>query len=519
MKKLWFIGLIPLLFLSLESCDPNANPLSEGTLEFSTDTLSYDSLFVNFLSPTEILITYNNSGHPINIDRVWLEEGADSEFDMIVDGVRGREATDVVIPNGDSIHLFINLKSELRDDFAEEYLNFQIGDEVQKVLLLARVKDAYLFKARYIRTYSTEPDFIRGYFFGQSGVTDTVLTPEKPIIFDGPIIVPEGFTLTILPGTEIFFTPHKINAARDTLPPDTFAFFSTLIVGGTLIAEGAPGAPITFQGTRFDSSFLEKPAQWRGLRFAANSRNNVMEYCKVKNALIGIEVDSTSVNDQPKLSLKNSEVRNSGAYGLWSLGFDLSGTVTENAAPSVYAENSLFNTAKERNLYILAGGKYEFYNCTFANYGIGFSRRTPQILVRNWFLDFFDPTQANIFPTYADFKNCIVYGSEEDEFVIDTLEGGAFDRLLLENCLLPLSEDNDTLIRPHLKNCLVNVDPLFNMPFERDYRPQAGSPVIDAGVELSPLIQNSILMGDFRGPDFPRSLPLDIGAYEFYEIE
>ncbi len=519
MNRNLFFGILILLFGTLASCDPFENPLSEGTLEFSNDTLNFDSLFVNFLSPSEILVTYNHTGHPVNIDRVWLENGENSEFDMIVDGIRGDDVEDIVIPNRDSVHIFVNLKSELRDDFAEEYLNFQIGEEVQKVLLLARVKDAYYFKARYIRSYSADPDFIEGYFFGRSGNLDTTLTPEKPIIFDGPIIVPEGFTLNILPGTEIFFTPHKISAGQDTLPPDTFALFSTLIVGGTLNAQGVAGDPVLFTGTRFDSSFLEKPAQWRGIRFSPSSRDNILEHCVVKNALVGIQIDSTSVNNNPKVILRNTEVRNSGTYGIWALGFDRTGNVSENGPPVILGENSSINNSKERNLFILAGGKHDFYNCTFANYGVGFSRNTPQVLVRNWFEDFFNPGTAVLYPTYTTFTNCVIYGNEEDEFVIDTVQGGAFEKLILDHCLLPLSEDNNPLIRPHTRQCLINVDPLFNEPLMRDYRPTESSPLIDAGRELPLLVQQRIIDQDIRGPEFPRNLPLDIGAYEFYPIE
>ncbi|MCI4670577.1 MAG: hypothetical protein MRZ79_20750, partial [Bacteroidia bacterium] len=88
MSKNLFIVILIAFIGALSSCDINRNPLSEGTLEFSSDTLNFDSLFVNFLSPTEILVTYNNSGHPINVDRIWLENGEESEFEMIADGIK-----------------------------------------------------------------------------------------------------------------------------------------------------------------------------------------------------------------------------------------------------------------------------------------------------------------------------------------------------------------------------------------------------------------------------------------------
>ena len=510
--------LIPILILALtlwagSGCERPVNPVEEGTLAFSSDTVKFDSIFTTLLTPSERLIVSNFTGRAVQVSRIWLEQGQASEFDMIVNGVRTLEATDIVIANGDSIHLFINLRSALQDAYAEEYLAFQVGEEVQRVLLRARVIDAYFLQARLQQDGLFVSLDTNSFFFAR----DTVLTPDKPIIMDGPIFIPEGVTVTILPGTELFFTPYKFGV-RDSNDIPVFALYSWLIVDGTLIAEGTPEQPVVFQGSRFDSLYQENPAQWRGLSFRKNSRDNRLIHCQVKNALIGIQVDSMSITPNPKLLMQYSEVRNMGAHGVVGLGF--APGINAATVPTIVMENCIVNTCKQRTFLALGGGSYAFYNTTFANFNVSrFSRRTPQVLVGNWWT--FDGVTAEIYPSYLRFYNSIIWGSEEEEFVLDTIEGAPFDELLLENCLLPLTEDNDPLVRPHLRNSLVNRDPLFYDPFVRDYRLDTLSPAIDAGLDRDALLLRgaSGYEDDFRNaPDSLRLGAYDLGAYEYYPI-
>ncbi|MCB0837598.1 MAG: hypothetical protein KDD99_13095, partial [Bacteroidetes bacterium] len=488
MNRFILPGLIAITFLTIWSCERPVNPIEEGTLTFSADTVMFDSIFTTFLTPSERLIVTNNTGRAVKVTRIFLELGEESEFSMIVDGIESDDVSDIVIANADSMHMFINLKSQLKDDYAEEYIVFQVGDEIQRVLIRAFVIDAFFLRARI----QQEGNFldIQGYYFEK----DTTLTPEKPIIMDGPIYIPQGVTVTILPGTELFFTPYKFGI-KDSFGQPVFGLYSMLFVDGTLHAEGLPGMPIVFKGSRLDSLYQENPAQWRGIRFFKNSQDNVLRHCRIKNALIGVEVDSISLNNNPKVLIQHTEIKNMGAHGLVGIGIDPSGSIP-SSAPAIFMENSIINTCKDRTLALIGGGKYEFYNCTFANYSISrFSRRTPQMLLNNWFS--FDGVTANIYPSYYQFTNCIVWGSEEDEVVIDTLDGAPFDSYVMDNCLVRLSEDNEPLISPHLRNSLVNMDPLFNDFFMRDYRPKEGSPVIDMGIDFPP--GSSGYEDDYRG--------------------
>lgn len=505
MIRIFSLSLVCGLLLALFSCDRPTNPLEEGTLTFNVDTVKFDSIFHTFLAPSERLIVRNTSNQAIKVSRIWLQNAPETSFEMIIDGLQTLDTTDIVIPARDSIHIFVNHTSTLKDGFIEEYINFEIGPERQQMLIWGKVIDGYFLRARLVQEGGNLG--VTGFFFDK----DTTLTPEKPIIMDGPIFVLEDVTVTILPGTQIYFTPYKFGFKDSTGLP-FFALFSTLIVNGTLIAEGLPYDPVVFQGSRFDSLYQENPAQWRGLWFSASSKDNRLVNCEVKNALFGVRVDSLSLTQNPKVEIQNSLIKNMGVYGVWGQGFDQTGS-TQSRPPAIRMENSIVSTCKERTVQISGGGKYDFFNCTFANYNLfRFSRRSPQVLVSNYGV--FNNT-AYVYPSYTRFVNCIIWGSEEDEFVIDTLSGGPFDELTLANCIVRLGEDNEPLITPHLRNSLVNQDPLFAEYFVKNYRIRDLSPAIDAGIDF-PTGSTGYTLDYRNDPDSARTSPFDIGAYEYF---
>ncbi|MDP5172075.1 MAG: right-handed parallel beta-helix repeat-containing protein [Bacteroidia bacterium] len=508
MKSCW-LPIVALFLLSLSaSCDRPVNPGEEGLLTFSRDTVMFDTVFTTFLTPSERLIVFNETGRTLSIDRVWLEDGADSEFNMIVDGIQANDVQDLTILSGDSLHLFVNLKSKEKDELARDVIAFEINGEVQRVPVEAFILDAYFLTARLAQ----EGDFltVSGFFFRQ----DTTLTPDKPIIMDGPIFIPEGITVTILPGTEIYFTPYQFGI-RDSNSAPVFALYSWLIVDGTLKAEGTGDFPIVFQGTRRDSLYLENPAQWRGLWFREGSINSKLKHCEIKNGLLGVQVDGPSTNLSPKLLMQYCEVKNMGAHGIIGTGFDRTGTAL-NSPPSIIMENCIVNTCKQRTLAILGGGHYRFYNCTFANFSLfRFSRRTPQLLLTNWWYNE-DGESIDVYPTDIELVNSIVWGSEDDEVVLDSVL--AYDNLRFDHCLIKSSEEYQPFVLPHLFDGFMNVDPLFNDYFTRDYRPMAGSPVINTGVDFP--LGSSFYLDDFRNRiDSLRYDGFDIGAWEYYPIE
>jgi hypothetical protein len=509
MKRL-FSALAAGLLLLLWACERPVNPVESGVLTFSADTLKFDSLFTTFLSPSQRLIVSNFSGEDILISRIWLDRGARSEFSMIADGIQADTAEDIVIPHRDSIHIFINLRSQERDKLVEEFLYFQVGDEIQQVLLRARVIDAYFLQARIVQEEDLLGITPESFYFRQ----DTTLTPEKPIVLDGPIIIPEGVTVSILPGTTLYFTPYKFGV-KDSSGVPTFGFFSYLIVGGTLRAEGQPGQPVEFRGTRFDSLYQENPAQWRGIRFLPSSKDNLLSHCRIKNALIGIEVDSGAVNQNPKVLVQHSEIRNMGVHGIAAIGADPA--IGPASPPALLMENSIVSTCKLHTLWVYGGSKLAFYNCTFANFNISrFTRRNPQLRLGNWLS--FDGVNATVFPSYTQMVNCIVWGSEEDEIVLDTLPGASHDALEIRRSIVRVSSEYEPFLNPYLPESFKNADPQFNDYFLRDYRIKASSIAINSGISFPSGSTGYSL--DFRGrPDSARYDGFDIGAWEYYPLE
>lgn len=503
---------VPAIFLGIialsTACDRPPTPGEEGVLIFSRDTVAFDTVFTTFLTPSERLLVFNETGRAIGVDRIWLEDGEDSEFNMIVDGIQANSVEDLTILSGDSIHIFINLKSKEKDDLAFDAVLFEVNGEVQRVPVEAFILDAYFLTARI----EQEGDFlnIAGFFFQQ----DTTLTPEKPIIMDGPIFIPEGVTVTIQPGTEIFFTPYKFGI-RDSNSAPVFGLFSWLIVDGTLKAEGTPDFPIYFQGTRLDSAYMENPAQWRGIWFRESSLDNTLKNCIVKNGLLGVQVDGPSNNQNPKAKIQYCEIKNMGAHGVIGVGLDQTGTAL-NSPPSILMENSIVNTCKQRTLAILGGGHYRFYNCTFANYSLfRFSRRTPQMLLTNWWYGD-DGESIDVYPTDIEVTNSIVWGSEEDEVVLDSVLN--YDNLRFNNCLLRITEEYQPFVLPHINDGVVNQDPLFNDYFVRDYRPRDNSPVINAGIDFP--LGSTFYLDDFRNrSDSLRYDGYDIGALEYFPLD
>ncbi|NQT23762.1 right-handed parallel beta-helix repeat-containing protein, partial [candidate division KSB1 bacterium] len=95
------------------------------------------------------------------------------------------------------------------------------------------------------------------------------------IIVENDISVASGVTLTIQPGTGIFF---KDNAQ--------------LKVYGTLIAEGTESYPIVFSGASENPSM----GDWDGIRFEDSSvdANCILKYCEIEYADYGVYISSAS---------------------------------------------------------------------------------------------------------------------------------------------------------------------------------------------------------------------------------
>ena len=89
MKKKYsiFLLLTALLFLSgINSSCSKIKGNSKGHLNFSIDTLVFDTVFTTIGSSTQQFKIYNNENKPVQIDEIELMGGANSPFSINIDG-------------------------------------------------------------------------------------------------------------------------------------------------------------------------------------------------------------------------------------------------------------------------------------------------------------------------------------------------------------------------------------------------------------------------------------------------
>jgi hypothetical protein len=449
--------------------------LPKGDLTFDTDTVFFDTIFTNLPSPTERLVVSNNSGNHMLISSIKLQNGSD--YDLIFDGIAADEIMDYELEDGDSVIAFISFTSDEKDEYSRDQLLFTVGDVTQKVEIEAYIWDAVYYK-----------DSVLG-GFGSGNLT--VMGPDKRHVIDGPLYVADGHTLRILAGTQIYFTPRK---------DENFNLTSSIIVFGRLLVEGNQGFEVVFQQTRTGERYEESGGQWRGIAFGNIAKASSIDHALIKNGLIGIYQEYENTGVGPKVSISNTEIRNMGAYGILSVGY----TPFLPNYPQIRAENCLIHNCVEGTVGIFGGGKYEFRHTTLANYTVDFTRNKPQLVVNNY-------DSLTIFPVEATFENCLIWGSEEEEFAPDSFPVSnqfevTFTASLVRTTLQPKGYN---VITANDLDFPKFVDPTAGDAQERDYHLQENSPAVNLGQPIHGISR------DKEG--VPHDFRPDAGCYEFKE--
>ena len=439
---------------------------SSDVLEFSCDTLAFDTVFTELGTPTKRFTVYNRHKKMINISSVKFEGTNGGRFYLNVDGMTGEEFHNVEIRGEDSIFVFV----EAYIDPTNKNNPIEIKDNVQFVT--NGVTQCVLVTA-------WGQDVVRKY--GEVIESDTRFTAEKPYVIFDSLVVNEGATLSIDPGVTLCF--HD-NAYID--------------VRGTLNAIGTQKAPITLRGDRTDNvvgdiDFDIMSGQWGGVYISPESFDNEMQYVLMRGSAYGVYADSCGVLDRRKLHLYNSVLHNA----------------TNSVITSFYswidAEGTEFSDAGG-NVAALVGGKIRFVNCTLANYYL-FSAIRGAILGLGYVLPEDEVKDVPLMD--AKFDNCVIYGISNDINIGDLTNSNVY----LRNCLLKSAgEDDDNFI-----NCVWDADPLFYTVREDyifDYRLKNEIQAIGKGD--ASLCPQSAAIDRYGVNRFERD-SVDIGAYVWVE--
>ncbi len=492
MKNRFLSIVIVLSFITLvvfvNSCKKNQFTTDPGDkLEFSSDTVHFDTVFTSIGSATNYFVVKNtNLSQPIVIDRIFVAKQSDSKYRLNIDGQSTNSVENVELPPGDSIYIFVEVTIDPNQDemIEQDSIIFISNGNVQDVDLISYGQDVTLINSEYL-------------------LNDTTWTAAKPVLIYNSALVDSMVTLTVEAGTNVYF--HR---------------GSSLFVKGTMIVNGQVGNRVTFTTDRLEDYYSETAGQWGafleddngnttgifgGIHFLAGSRYSEMNNVDIKNGIIGLQVDSCVTPGIPTLKLKNTNVENSKIAGLYALG------------AHVEAENCVFANSGQYNIACIIGGNYSFIHCTIANYWVG-NRQTPQVILNNYYN--YRDDNGNVQTSYRDlenayFGNCIIYGSKEDEIEFDFVsEDKNSANFKFENCLLKLSDSDTYEATDFFVDNIYNESPEFvETVSPYDYHLDTLSPAKDAGKLV---IGQEVELDQDGNSRLMDSNP-DIGAFERQE--
>ncbi len=452
--------------LSVTSCK---KPLSysKGNLDFSADTLVFDTVFTTIGSVTKRLKIYNNSKKTLKIDQIVLVGGANSVFRINVDGSPGTSFADIDLDPEDSLFIFVEVTLDPNNGtnpmIIEDQIRFTTNGTDQFVQLAAWGQDAY--------------------FHNKESINTETWANDKPHVIYGYVYVDSAETLTIQAGTDIYL--HK-NAML-------------YIYKGTLIIDGDFNNEVTFQGTRLEASYDDVAGQYYGIYFH-EARPSDIDYAIIKNGTSGIHVYSEDPgNTDYTVTVTNTKIYNNASYGV----FIYSGG-------RVKAENCVIAKNGFHALFCLEGGDFFFNHCDLVGYANG-DGQTPAVGIQNYFTR----PDANGIPTTfigpineGRIINSVIYGYYDKEYVIDTLSGAPLNFEFSHNHIRCTPEPNDVFFTAYPNT--FNTSPHFYDPETYNFKLKGSSPLINSAdpVTSSPLL-------DIEQKPRNADIGPDKGAYEY----
>ncbi|MDR9448196.1 MAG: hypothetical protein RI535_03105 [Psychroflexus sp.] len=469
-KSFISVSLILLIIFFLGSCRNDFDTIpNRGNLEFSQDTVFLDTVFSDISSSTYQFKVYNRSNQDINIPEIALDQGESSNYRLNVDGIPGKTFKDIPVLANDSLFIFVEVTADIEtlsdagtQFIYEDQINFDSGDRLQKVNLVSLIQDAvFLFPDRFAdgtteslllgTNEDGEEIRIEGFFLDDANLT---FTNEKPYVVYGFAGVPSGKTLNIEPGARIHFHENSgIIAANQS----------------SVQANGLPSEDeelmeneIIFESDRLEPEFSDVPGQWTTIWLTAGSTNHKFSHTTIKNATVGILMESNDGFQEPTLSIDNTQVYNCSTVGI--LG----------RTAHIAAENLVVNNCGQASLFLSYGGKYEFKHSTIANYWQQSFRQFPSVLINNYFVSQEDTLTSDLIE--ANFENSIIYGNERRELIMNRSDEATFN-VSFKNSLIKFQDFDDQFEGLPLYNfdnetiynaVIINQNPDFRSPEDND---------------------------------------------------
>ena len=445
MKRFYHIIIFLFALAAFFSCeDEKYISSSDAQLQFSVDTVMFDTIFTSIGSTTRNLRVYNPYDQKVLVSSIKLAGGENSNFRLNVNGFASDEITDFEIPANDSIFIFVEVNVDPNGGnipmVVQDSIVFVTNANLQDVDLVAWGQDFNLIKDAQIPT--------------------STWTADKPYLVYNYAYVDSLATLTIEKGTKIYF--HE--GAR-------------LFVRGNVNAKGTAEEPIIFQGDRLEEVYQDVPDQWGGILLFSGSHDNVFEHTEIKNANIGLQVGTIENDGFASVKLSSVKIQNMAYAGIFSM------------KSEIEADNCLITNCGYYGAALLVGGSYEFNHTTIANYWGGFSTRsrsTSSLVLSNLLIIDDENGGSTTYVgdlTKADFGNSIVTGNltNGNEVELGQSDEAVFN-FYFDHCLLQLSDTFNISDRNNFNQILKGLDPRFVDPFEDlNFELDTLSPAKDVG--------------------------------------
>ncbi len=475
-RYLLHIVLVVSFAVSFFSCEDEKYLNSpDAQLLFSVDIVSFDTIFTTIGSTTRHFTVYNPYEEDILISRVRLAGGDFSSFRLNINGTAANEAYEVEVPARDSIFVFVEVTIDPNGQnlpmVVEDSIEFTTNANIQGINLVAYGQDFKLVKGETIET--------------------TTWTPEKPYLVYDYAYVDSTSTLTIDPGTKVYFHDG-----------------AGLYVKGSIVANGTSLEPVVFQSDRLEDAYEDVPDQWNGIILFSGSHNNVFNFATIKNANIGLQVGTIENEGFATVGLYNSKIVNMAYAGIFAL------------KSKIYAYNDVVANCGYYAVALLVGGEYEFYHSTIANYWGDYptsSRSTSSLVISNVLKvsSSADGSSGNVYLgdlNKAIFGNSIIYGNNHIEVEFGESKERQFN-YMFDHCILQVPDTFDVSDKSHYKNVYMGIeyDPLFVGPYgEYDFSLDTLSPALDIGsTEYATMFPQDISEKNRFLDDGP-----DLGAFE-----
>lgn len=466
-------------FTACNDLDYTDNP--NDRLSFSTDTLSFDTVFSTVGSANAKILVYNRNSKALKISDIRLGGGASSAFKINVDGSKSPDNhfTNLDIYRKDSMYIFVSVTVDPQNEnspvLIEDSLNFVVNGVAQKVYLQAYGQDMVLFKNKYV-------------------LNDTTLTADKPYLVRGYLAIDTAKTLRLKAGTRLYFHNN-----------------SKLVVYGNLRAEGTAGQPVLMRGDRLDKIGFTQPipynavaGQWDGVYLLWKGGQHELNHVIINSAYVGLYCSNNDRNySLPGLTISNSVIHNMVYYGVVAQNADLKIT------------NSEISNTGSYSLY-LAGGKHTVIQSTIANfYGGGW-----QPSARDGYPAVMLMELERVAPMTTTFINCAIMGSAENEFSIASKFLDKYDGVF-DHCYIRKSEASTlsqfTNIRWYERKDTVFKRTTFDYGkgLYYNFTPDSVSPL--RGLADPAVIKQYNLQYDLNGN--LRDEKPDVGAYEWMPVK